>query len=338
MISTRRPLHTRLRNFTDWIRTDSSKEDTIRDQAGEIRDRVKGQAQKDGLVVQSIPWSGSFAKRTGIRRHLQGATPIEGQDVDIPFVVSPKTKSDETLESLLPRFIRYVENSYPTTPKTPSKSSVKLNFVGTKVSYDIVPMLATTDATRQVLIRSNGERRETSVQRHIEFIKERTRQSNDLAGRVAFNEMVRLLKWWREVQCEGYVDAYPSILVDQLAAHAFRHQAVDETYAGTLARWFGFLAHEVSRRAPIYFDDYVRWSSAPQARVWAVMDPVSSTNNVAGNLGNVEVDALAEWLASARDQVLQAIAADRDDDETAAMNALVPVFGRQVINNSWGQE
>ena len=188
-----------------------------------------------------------------------------------------------------------------------------------------------------MLIRSNGERRETSVQRHTEFIKSRTKHSNELVGRVAFNEMVRLLKWWREVQCEGYVDTYPSILIDQLAAHAFRSQSVDETYAATLARWFGFLAHEVGRRAPVYFDDFVRWPSPPQAAGWSVMDPVSSTNNVAGNLGNIEVDALAEWLASARDHVLQAIAADRDDDETAAMNALIPVFGRHVIHNSWGQ-
>lgn len=334
MLTTRRPLHVGLRSFVDWIRTDSSKEDSIRDQAGEIRQRVKGQATKDGLIVRSMPWSGSFAKRTGIRRHLQGATPVEGQDVDIPVVVSPKTKDDEALESLLPRFYAYLDASYPNTPKKQTKSSIKLDFVRSKVSYDIVPMLATTDAKRQVIIRAGGERRETSVQNHIEFIKARTRDSALVSGRVSFNEMVRLLKWWREVKCQGQTDAYPSILIDQLAAHAYRAQGVDETYPATLARWFGFLAHEVERRAPIYFDDYVAWARPPLGSPWAVIDPVTRDNNVAGHLSNVDIDVLGQWLSEATDDVLQAIAADNDDDVSAAFEALVPVFGRHIIHNS----
>ena len=334
MLSTRRPLHVGLRNFVDWIRTESSKENSIREQAGEIRQRVKGHATKDGLTVRSMPWSGSFAKRTGIRRHLQGATPVEGQDVDIPVVVSPKTKDDEALESLLPRFYAYLDASYPDTPKKQTKSSVKLDFVGSKVSYDIVPMLATTDPKRQILIRAGGERRETSVQNHIEFITARTRDSALVSGRVSFNEMVRLLKWWREVKCQGQIDAYPSILIDQLAAHAYREQGVDETYPATLARWFGFLAHEVARRAPIYFDDFIDWKRPPLGNPWAVIDPVTTDNNVAGHLGNGDIGVLEEWMAETRDDVLQAIAADHDDDEAAAFDALVPVFGRHVIHHS----
>lgn len=334
MLSTRRPLHTRIRNFADWIRTDSTKEGLIREQAGEIRQRVKGQATRDGLTVQSMPWSGSFAKRTGIRRHLQGATPVEGQDVDIPVVVSPKTKDDETLDRLLPRFYAYLDASYPDTPKTTTKSSIKLDFVGTKISYDIVPMLATDDPQRQILIRAGGERRETSVQKHIAFIKSRTKASTTLAGRVSFNEMIRLLKWWREVQCQGQNEGYPSILLDLMAAHAFQAQGVNETYPATLARWFGFLAHEVEQLTPIFFDDYVRWSAPPSGNPWAVIDPVTPDNNVADKLGRLDVDLLAERLAAARDDILQAIAADLDDDEHAAIDALVPVFGRHIIHNS----
>ena len=334
MLSNRRPLHLRLCTFVDWVRTDSTKEDAICKQAGELRERIKNRASKDELVVRSMPWSGSFAKRTGIRRHLQGSTPVEGQDVDIPIVVSPQTKGGETLESLLLRFDGYLRTSYPDTPRTVTKSSVRLDFVASKLSFDIVPMLATQDDLQQILIRADGERRETSVQKHIAFIKDRNAKSTSMKGRVRFNEMIRLLKWWREVQCRGDISSYPSILLDQLAAHAFRSVGVHETYPETLARWFGFLAHEVSLRRAIYFDDFVDWRGPPDAASWAVIDPVNADNNVAERLSEGEIDVLGVWLESARDDVLQAIAADRDDDESAAIAALVPIFGNHILHNS----
>jgi len=334
MLSNRSSLHLRLCTFVDWVRTDKTKEQKIRDQADEIRRRIQKQATDDELVVRSMPWSGSFAKRTGIRRHLQGSTPIEGQDVDLPIVVSPETEGGEALDCLLQRFDGYLSRSYPETARSITKSSVRLDFVKSKLSFDIVPMLATEDPRRQVLIRSSGERRETSVQMHIDFIKARSRESRSTKGRVCFNEMVRLLKWWREVQCAGDISSYPSILLDQLAAHAFREVGVFETYPETLARWFSFLAHEVACRKPIHFDDFVTWGGPPQGETWAVIDPVTADNNVAERLSDIEIEVLGGWIESARDDVLQAISADYDDDERGAIDALVPVFGNHVLHNS----
>jgi hypothetical protein len=64
--------------FVDWIRADEAKVDTIRTQSTEIRSRISGQAEKDGLTVRSTPNSGSFEKKTGLRRHLQGDSDVEG--------------------------------------------------------------------------------------------------------------------------------------------------------------------------------------------------------------------------------------------------------------------
>jgi tRNA nucleotidyltransferase (CCA-adding enzyme) len=111
MFTTHQPSHIRIRNFVDWIRTDRAREDTIREQANEIQERVKNLASNDGLIILFTPWSGSFAKRTGLRRHLYGLNPVEGQDVDLPFVISPKTKDDEELSELLPRFQGYLTQS-----------------------------------------------------------------------------------------------------------------------------------------------------------------------------------------------------------------------------------
>ena len=83
--------HRRLAAFVDWIKPDPDARDTIREQAGNIRQAIKQQAVADGLIVIATPNGGSFAKRTGLRRHMRGNTEIEGQDVDLPFVVKPET-------------------------------------------------------------------------------------------------------------------------------------------------------------------------------------------------------------------------------------------------------
>jgi tRNA nucleotidyltransferase (CCA-adding enzyme) len=334
MFTTRQQLHIRLRNFVDWIRTDGTKEESIRKQAQEIRERVKTQASNDGLTIRSTPWSGSFAKRTGLRRHLRGLNPVEGQDVDLPFVISPKDKDDEELSELLPRFDKYLEQSYPDTPRSQTKSSVKLDFVKTKIAYDVVPMLATDDLERQIIIRGDGTRRETSVQKHIKFIKTRTNDSNEQEGRVSFNEMVRLFKWWREVRCEGHNDSYPTILIDLLSAYAYDQKGVCNTYSETLAQWFNLLADVVDKKKSICFSDFATSTQCPSEKVWSVIDPVNPDNNIAACLDNAEISVLAEWLSQARDDVLQAIAADDDDDESAAIDALVPVFGTPILHNS----
>ncbi len=334
MLTTRSPLHARLSTFVDWIRTDADREDTIRDQADEIRSRIKGRAAKDDLTIAATPWGGSFAKRTGLRRHMVGRTPIEGQDVDLHFVISPARKSDEELERLLVRFDGYLEGSYPDTAREPTKSSVKLKFVKTKLSYDVVPLLATKDDRRQILIRADGERRETSIQDHIDFVKRRTAKSQEQKGRVQFNEMIRLFKWWREVKCQGDTSIYSTIIIDLLCAHAFDARGVETTYPATLASWFGFLAHVVESRGPVYFRDHHAWPNPPPRSPWAVIDPVNPNNNVASQLTDLEVDTLADWLAEGRDTVLLAISEDLEGNENAAVKALVPVFGSHIVNNS----
>jgi len=82
-------LQQRLTTFVQWIATETSREDEIREQAGRIRERIAAKAREDNLTVRSMPNAGSFAKRTGLRRHLLGASVVEGQDVDLPFVVAP---------------------------------------------------------------------------------------------------------------------------------------------------------------------------------------------------------------------------------------------------------
>src|SRR5262245_16333746 len=96
-LSTKSTSHRYLIRFVDWIKPDAETEESIRSQADDIRERIKARAIANGLTVRSTPWSGSFAKKTGLRRHMRGNHEVEGQDVDLPFVVSPQTKEGENI-------------------------------------------------------------------------------------------------------------------------------------------------------------------------------------------------------------------------------------------------
>lgn len=327
MNSTKSTLHRRVSTFVDWVKTDDSREEKIKSQADAIRRRISGQARKDGLTIRSTPQAGSFAKKTGLRRHMQGGVPIEGQDVDLPFVCSPTTKEDEELDNLLDRFEDYAEKSYPETNRRRTNSSIELSFTGSKVNYDLVPMLATKDPQRQIIIRSNGERTETSVQQHVEFVKRRTKASNELWGRVKFNECVRLLKWWREFREDQSGLHIPNIVIELLAADAYDRYQVEKSYPATLARWFGYLAHVVDRRRQVAFADYFPIPRPCDEHRWEVIDPVSPENVITKAWTNLDIDRFAGWFAEGRDALMRAIRCDGDDDDHGALRHMVELFG-----------
>ncbi len=336
-LSTKSTSHRTLTGFVDWIKPELNTEESIRAQAEEIRKRIKGKAIEDGLVIASTPWSGSFAKKTGLRRHFRGDHEVEGQDVDLPFVVWPTTNEGDTIDSLLDRFEKYAQATYPNTSRNPTKSSIRLDFKSTKRSYDLVPMLAVPgDNESQVLLRADGEQRSTSVQKHIGFIKTRTASSNEQDGRVKFNEGVRLVKWWREMRQSQsqIVEDVPTIVIDLLCAKAFDLHGVCETYTETLARWFGQMAHVVRQKKRVDFDDYEDPAPFQHGDLWIVLDPVNPENNVVPrSWKNVELQELSEWMDDARDGMSRVIAADAAGDDGEVQKELAALFGNAITSH-----
>jgi hypothetical protein len=328
LYSTKSKLHVRIRNFVAWIAPEKKTRDTIKKQSDEIRGKIKKNAEDDGLTITNMPYAGSFAKKSGLRRHLQGETAIEGQDVDIPFVV--KSDKETEFEPLIQRFKKYAEKSYPDTEITTTKSSVKMKFVSTKLTYDIVPMFATEDSEKQILIRSDGEKIKTSVQKHTDFVRNRTKETNEEDGVVVFNDCIRLLKWWRshKEQTTNEIITLPSFLVDMLASKALEKAEINTTYPQTLANWFSYLALTVKNRETIWFNDYYKTPKPDTSKPWNVLDPVMADNNVVKSWSGWQVDELVDWLQDAADIMNRAIVADlqgRDGDSLEQMQLL---FGK----------
>lgn len=331
-------LHARVANFVQWIRPDPDMVEDTRRQRDDVRARIQVKARDDGLTVQSMPHSGSFAKSSGLRRHMLGDAEHEGQDVDCAFVLATKDEDGDALTSLLPRFERYARACYPDTELERTKSSVKLNFSSTKLSFDLVPMLAVAgNDEEQILLRAGGERRRTSIQKHVEFVKTRTKRSQELRGPVAFNDAVRLIKWWRERQAtqSKFLTEVPSFLVELLCAKAFDQVSVNPKYPETLVNWFDAIYSYAARRMDVTFSDFGTASSSSDTSKWKVIDPVNAANNaIPSSWGGIEIDELRDWAARGRDKVKQAIAYEMRGRDGDAVALLAEVFGSSFANHS----
>jgi len=326
--SNKSKLHVRIRNFVAWIAPDKETRNAIKKQADEIRTRIRRKAEDDGLTVTDTPYSGSFSTKTGLRRHLRGETTIEGQDIDLPFVVKNDKETD--FEPLIQRFKKYAEESYPDTKITVTKSSVKMEFEGTKLTYDIVPMFATDVPCKQLLIRENGDIIKTSIQYHRKFIRSQTKQTNEEDGVVAFNDIIRLLKWWRDHRQQATSDSIvlPSFLVNLLAAKALEKCNVNTTYPQTLANWFSYLSFIVKNRDTIWFSDYYAQPKPDTTKPWNVLDPVMPDNNIVKNWSGWQVDELAEWLQEAAEVMNRAIVADMQERDSDSLEQMRLLFGK----------
>lgn len=333
-------LHTRLSNFGRWIRPDPDKADETRRQRDDVKERIKAKAEKDGLIVRSMPNSGSFAKANGLRRHMLGGAEHEGQDIDCPFVLSRRDEDGDLLTELLSKFEKYAKDSYPDTPLERTRSSVKLKFVASKLSFDLVPMLAVEkNDLEQILLRAGGERRRTSIQQHVDFVKRRTTASQSLRVPLAFNDVQRLVKWWREYQVtqSKLLDDVPSFLLELLCAKAFDVASVKEQYPETLANWFDLIANFATKRTEISFSDFGSVGQAKFEAKWKVVDPVNGQNNaVPAAWGNIQIDEFRDWASRARDHLRQAIAFDMRGRESDAVALLALVFGPSFANHSEG--
>jgi hypothetical protein len=339
-LTTRSRSHRRLAVFVDWIKPESDTREAIHKQAADIRRIICGQATADGLVMVATLEAGSFAKHTGLRRHVRGHSAVEGQDVDLPFVVKPAAQNGDRIDELLRRFEGYARASYPNTPRFVTASSVELRFVASKLNYDLVPMLASTEPGCQLILKKDGRRLVTSVAKHVEFIRRRTRQSDEAAGRVKFNECVRLVKWWRDVRIDGAgtIEEVRTKLIELLCASAYDRLGVMPTYTETLAKWFGWMAAVTAQRQTIIFNDYQSvepfQEDAGGNRLWRVPDPVNVNNNVVhARWGNVELQEFASWLADGRDAFHRLIAYESAGNDGTVDAILADLFGNPIMTH-----
>jgi hypothetical protein len=199
-------------------------------------------------------------------------------------------------------------------------------------------MLAVEGAdNEQILLRSGGERRRTSLQKHVDFVRSRSKRSDELRGPVAFNDGVRLFKWWREYQVtqSKIMSEIPSFLVELLCAKAFDDESVQGKYPETLVTWFDRIYSYVAKRGDVTFRDFGTPKPELISALWRVIDPVNTENNaVPAAWGGIQVDEIRDWAARARDKLQQAIAFEMRGRDADAVALVADIFGNSFKNHS----
>ena len=176
---------------------------------------------------------------------------------------------------------------------------VTVSYQGSGLKVDVVPVLYEGEADDVgYLITDTGARVETSVTRHLTFIRSRKGPSpSDYA------QLVRLTKWWvRRLKQLDDDFRFKSFMVELIWAHLVDQQLDLTDYPSALEEFFTYIVRtELKQR--ISFSDFYEASEMPDPTGAAIeiFDPVNPENNVAATYTEAQRVAIVEAANDALD-------------------------------------
>jgi tRNA nucleotidyltransferase (CCA-adding enzyme) len=293
--------HTTLRLFAESrVNLSKTEVDKYRDQVQRLRDHLQRVIEDhDHYKLLKTLHSGSVAKGTALRS-------ISDMDVAAYLDASQVPVGDE--RKLLAELADILRTAYGAT-KAPEDfetqaHSVKVHFHGSGLDVDVAPIVyAGLPDDRGDLITKNGDRVETSVRLHLEFIRSRKRRyGKDYA------QLIRFLKFWAREQkrSRGADLRCKSFLLELIVAHLATAGTLLSDYPTAIEAVFAWMVR-TGLGEQVAFDDYYDLTAIPSfSHPIRVIDPVNPTNNVCKG-----------YTAAARDLLLEA-ATDALDAVTAA--------------------
>lgn len=323
----------RFERFTTNIRpTDKHIEEANR-QTEWMIDRLHDKVSADGtFVLEKVLRAGSNAKFTSLLRTDENVF-----DVDLGAYYSGKGATKEKLDTLLDFTMEKLIEIYHQKDRKDFeklKSAVRVKFTsGIKLWVDVAPIVK--DESLKItngghIPRDDGWRL-TSVTAHNDFVSKRTGESKKVSGPVKFNRLVRMIKWWNNLQ--GSL-VQPSIFCELITAAAIRDNGVTGEWQTSLRQVFSYLRkHGLTQ--PIVFDDYYDPKKVTLATgTVVVLDSVNPKNNVTALWTSSTRDQFLDRVEEAYDASTSAWSAERDGDEDEAVDHWCRIFGDGFRNLS----
>jgi hypothetical protein len=289
-------------------------------------DKLHDRVSEDGsFTLEKVLRAGSNAKYTSLRN-----TEENRFDVDLGAYYSGRGASKERLGTLLEFTRKQLRSIYPTKKDedfVPLDSAVRVRFVsGIKLWVDVAPIIRDDSLKIENAgwIPRKDRWRLTSVTAHNEFVSRRNIQSKAVAGPVHFNRLVRMMKWWNNLQGDL---VQPSIFCELIAAAAFAETGVTNEWQSSLRQIYNFLRrHQL--REPIIFADYYDPDRVvlPRDEV-VVLDSVNASNNVTREWTAATRDRFIDRVQEAYDAMIDARVAENAGDEDSAVEHWCRVFG-----------
>lgn len=291
--------------------------DKHRGQVTRLRDKLSNYIadHPDYSLIKTVH-SGSVAKGTALKSisDMDVAAYLDGSKV-------PSGKESD----LIAEIATVLRNAYGATKSAEDfeeqNHSVKVHFHGSGLDIDVVPVVYDGAADdRGDLITKSGERVETSVRLHKEFVRERRR-----AYGADFTQVVRFLKYWARAHKQSRGDEFrcKSFMLELIVAHLADGGLGLSDYPGAIEGVFAWMV-KTGLAEPIVFDDFGPAPTPPGTHPIEIIDPVNGTNNVCRTYTATDRDNLVEAANDAFDAVT---AAAYGQTRTYAIDCWKEVFG-----------
>ncbi len=316
----------RFERFTRRIKPTEEHFKEANRQTKHMIDSLHDKVAADGSFrLGKILRAGSNAKHTSLRK-----TEDNRFDVDLGAYYSGQGATKERLGTLLEFTRDRLIEIYHQKDQDDFKildSAVRVRFVsGVKLWVDVAPIIKDESLSIENAgwIPRKDKWRLTSVTAHNDFVSRRNVQSKGVSGPVHFNRLVRMMKWWNNLQGDL---TQPSIFCELIAAAAFAETGVTSEWQSSLRHIFNFLRrHQLHE--PIVFGDYYDPSTVnlPSDAV-IVLDSVNASNNVTREWTVVKREQFIDRVQEAYDAVNDARVAENDGDEDSAVEHWCRVLG-----------
>lgn len=285
----------------DKVNLPKDKADAYREQVGRVRSKVKLYLDEHpDFALKKVLLSGSLAKGTALRTL---------NDIDMACYIKG-SEAPEDVTELVNYLAEKLRKAFPNMSSdqiTADTYSVTISFKGSGLDVDVVPILYYDDPNWYgcLINQDDGSLLETSIPRHLEFI--RTRKIKQAQH---FAQVIRLTKFWvRKIKSENQNFRFKSFMVELIMAKLLDKGQDFSDYPEALQSFFTYLATSGLKEL-IVFDDYYSLSQIPTyVDPVRIIDPVNAKNNAAKLYTAANVETIIEAAIDAGDAIDSALMA-----------------------------
>ena len=277
------------------------KADEFRAQARRLREKLETYlTDHPDFALKKMQLSGSLAKGTALRSL---------NDIDMAVYVSG-SDAPHDVKALLDYLAERLRKAFPNfSPEQvqPQTYSITVNFRGTGLNVDIVPVLyaGLPDWRGNLVSQDDGSFLETSIPLHLEFARKRKQ-----AQPTHFAQIVRLVKFWaRRMKQEHDGFRFKSFMIEMIMAKLADDGTDLSDYPEALQAFFTYVANSNLSERIVFEDHYKASEVAPCADRVQIIDPINVTNNVARLYTDQNAGAIVEAALDAGDAIDAALRA-----------------------------
>ncbi|HVB22296.1 MAG TPA: CBASS oligonucleotide cyclase [Ktedonobacteraceae bacterium] len=268
--------------------------DEHRKQVNWLRERLQAKIDEDlAFDLIKMLHAGSVAKGTALRT-------VNDLDVAVYVKAGDAPKADGQLISWLAERLAEANPNMQPDQFEPQTHCVTINFRGTGLDVDVVPVLyeGDEDDCGWLVRKHTGERVLTSIPLHLQFMRDRKQLYGD-----DYKQLIRIVKWWKRQQNLRF----KSFMIELLWARLAATGTSLTDYPTALEHFFTYIVKS-GLKERLYFTDHYSASSLPTSNtgVIEIFDPVNPDNNIAKNYEETDRQAIINAAHNALDAIGEA--------------------------------